>query len=199
MEGETTEVNDEVDLSFLDEVPDEDPFVDEQAKAAAAARSKESQEKVKSVIERERAKHEAETEQLITALKSSWSVDAVKEFPLANVEAIPLTGIDDAAREKFMTEVKARHEAEEARLAAAGYVRTDAEGKPIVAAIEQAAETADVEKAKEWGAPVGGSDSQPAPSAELQREILESARQGPRQVIDVLFGRTKIQDYMLRR
>lgn len=159
---------------------------------------RQAQGKVKAKMDAEKAKAAQREAALMGSLKQAWASDALKEYPLADVDSIGLTGIDDAAKEKFLAEVKATHEAREHALAQAGYVRTDAEGNPIVppaAEVTPPAAGSQIELEKQaaagWGRPLTGTDVQTNERAANERELLESMNQGPRAVIDLMFKKNK--------
>lgn len=159
---------------------------------------RQAQAKVKAKLDADRAKATQREAALMGSLKQAWASDALKDYPLADVDSIGLTGIDDAAKEKFLAEVKATHEAREHALAQAGYVRTDAEGNPIAPPAPEVAAPAsgsqielERQAAAGWGKPLTGTDVQPNERAQNERELLESMTQGPKAVIDLMFKKNK--------
>ena len=190
----------------LDDVDDFADLDDDGAKPAARAKVS---DKVKAKIDktnRDAAKREAA---LMGSLKEAWGAEALHSYPLADFSSIGLTGIDGAAKEKFLTEVKAQHEAREHALAKAGYARLDADGKPVEIKVDDPAPAnpagsriaaEQVTAAAAWGKPVSGSETHPTQTQMLEKELMDSMKQGPRQVIDTMFKRVPgLSDWATRR
>lgn len=190
---------DDLDLSLVDDDTDDRPAPRQQAQA-----------KVKRVIEKERQQAQQREAALMGALKETWAADALTQYPLADVESIGLTGIDGAAKEKFLAEVKARHEVREHALAQAGYVRLDGEGKPVEPApvadgskptpVVGSTVEAERQAAQSWGKPLSGTDVQVNTRAQAEKELMDSMKQGPKGVIDLMFKRNKgLSDWITRK
>lgn len=189
----------------LDNVDDFADLDDDGSKPVARAKVS---EKVKAKIDkanRDAAKREAA---LMGSLKEAWGAEALTNYPLADISSIGLTGIDTAAKEKFLTEMKAQHEAREHALAQAGYTRLDADGKPVEIKTDDtvvnaggsriAAEQAAAGAA--WGKPVSGSETHPTQTQMLEKELMDNMKQGPRAVIDLMFKRVPgLSDFATRR
>lgn len=194
-------MTDELDDLLEDDTWDDDTGA-EDAADAPAAQPNVAAKKLEAQLKKEQEARAAEQAALVGALKGAWGSAAATEFPLANIEDIPLKGIDDKAKEEFLAEVKARHEAEEHRLAQAGYVRTDEEGKPIIPT--PAASPEDAERgrliAAGWSPPVGGSEAAPiGEEQQVRKEIVESMSGGPKAVLDTMFKRSRIGEFMVRK
>ena len=125
-----TTFEDDLELDDTDESDGEDDFTDLDLDDEKPAARQQTQAKVKQAFDKERQAAQKREAALMGSLEA-WAGEALAQFPLADVASIGLTGIDGAAKEKFLTEVKAQHEAREHALAEAGYVRLDGEGKPI--------------------------------------------------------------------
>lgn len=159
---------------------------------------RQAQAKVAQKFEREKKAAAQREAALMDGLKSAWADDALKEFPLADVSAIGLTGIDADAKAKFLAEVKAQHEAREHALSEAGYVRLDGDGKPIERPEPAAAPTAagsaieaERQAAAGWGKPLTGTDVQQNERAMQEKELMDAMKGGPRDVINLMFKRNK--------
>jgi len=201
MGSDDTDTTFEDDLDLDDDTDaDDDDFVlggdDDGGDGAAAIKR---QEKVKKAIDKERQQAQQREAALMGSLKEAWGADAMAQYPLADVAGIGLTGIDAAAKEKFLTEVKAQHEAREHALAQAGYVRLDGDGKPIerpevadggkpTPTVGSAIE-AERQAAAGWGKPLTGTDAQHNVRAEQEREVMETMKQGPLAVAKLMVER----------
>lgn len=169
---------------------------DEETRERRAAQGKVAQK-----FEREKAAAAQREAALMGSLKEAWGADALKEFPLADVGSIGLTGIDGAAKEKFLAEVKAQHEAREHALSEAGYVRLDNDGNPIERPepVDGGKPTptvgsnveAERQAAQSWGKPLSGTDVQPNERARQEKELMDAMKGGPREVINLMFSRNK--------
>lgn len=196
MGSDDTETMYEDDLELDDEDSGEVDFADLESDEEAKERQQ-AQGKVAQKFEREKKAAAQREAALMGSLKEAWGADALKQYPLADVNSIGLTGIDAAAKEKFLAEVQAQHEAREHALAEAGYVRLDGEGKPIerpepvdggkptptVGSNVEAERMA----AQSWGKPLSGTDVQPNERARAEQELMESMQGGPKAVIDLMF------------
>jgi len=193
----------DAELDTDDDVDTFDDLNDDGPKAAPKARSQ-----IEQKLERERKAAQQREAVLMGGLKEAWAADALRDYPLADVNSIGLTGIDAAAKERFLAEVKATHEAREHALAEAGYVRLDADGKPLEPVAPAAAEVSvsgsaieqERQAAAGWGKPLTGTDVQPNERAQAEREVLESMKGGPREVIDLLFKKNPgLSKWMTRK
>ena len=211
--GSDETTTDDIDLEDdIDLDDDVDTFndLDETEPDERPAQRQQAQVKVKRVIEKERQQAQQREAALMGALKETWAADALAQYPLADVESIGLTGIDGEAKEKFLAEVKARHEVREHALAQAGYVRLDADGNPVepvvVADGGQDAATvgsrveAERQAAQSWGKPLSGTDVQHNERAVQEKELMDSMKSGPKAVIDLMFRRNKgLTDFITKR
>lgn len=198
-DDETQDFEHDLDIDDTDEeFEDVDEFSDLDEEKPAAKRSQTS-DKLRKKFEAEQRKAKEREGVLMGALKTSWGAEALAQYPLADLSAIGLTGINDEAKARFLDEVKAQHEAREAALAAAGYARVDSDGNPAPAAAAASA-AQEVAAASAWGKPVAGTEAHPSQTQMLEKELMESMQRGPAEVIKTMFKRVPgMVDFATRR
>src|SRR5690349_16750256 len=97
-DDDTTMYEDDLELGS-DEDDDGDDFSDLDGSEERERRT--AQAKVAQKFEREKAAQAQREAALMGSLKEAWAADALRDFPLADINSIGLTGIDAAAKEKF--------------------------------------------------------------------------------------------------
>lgn len=144
--------DDELDLDEL-ESSEEDGKREAEAAAAAAANAKAKAEK-EAAEAAAKARAEAEAAEqiagVLVSLRNAWADQLKSEFPLADYSNIGIAGTDDAAKEKFRSDVAASQEARQAEFKKLGLVFDPAR------AGEAGEDARDAQAAQDWGSPVAG-------------------------------------------
>lgn len=123
----------------------------------------------------------------LTKLKEDWIATARAEGVVAvDFDSIPMEGLDEAARDKFVATAKAAEASERARLEAMGFVYSP--GQSAAEAAAAAEDSKDAAAAIAWG--IGGPITIPATGKqENDKAIAEAAQRGDvRGVIGNLSG-----------
>jgi len=107
----------------------------------------------------------------LAVVKDTWAEIAQEKYPLADVSAIGLTGVDKAARATFEEAAKASHEAKIEALKKQGFVYSPE-------AVDEADQDArDEILANAWGRPVTGSQ-EASMDEQTFKAVQESAQAG---------------------